>query len=732
MFDIAPEQFGSGLEEFGLTTLMFKLPNHCVYPFQSYSHDNNGYMGIPRYTYEYGHWDSSDWIIDFYTTEKDENTYNDGIFSDEEGLTHAEQIEDGNIGENITEGNLILYNSSFVSVGGAMFTLRLREYDGQFYFICGEDWALEGSDGWDYVTDTTPTNDTQYAVWLYRYDAPAVDSHTCEFTGLKDNKDGTHTGYCECGEEETNPHTWDKGTETKTPTCTEEGEMTYSCTSECGATKTEAIGILEHEWSDWVSSGREEHLKICSGCKDEITSSHNWDKGEVIEQATVSKDGTIKYTCPECKATRTEIIPAITCDHNFGSFIADDDYTHTKICMNANGCTAYMSSEHEWDNGTITVEATETEEGTMVYTCIVCNHTLNEKIPMLEHRHSFGDWVSNEEGGHIRYCENGNNCTATEKAEHICEIWNDDKDGKHSGTCTDCGEEMSENHSWSRWEKGTTETSFVRSCKCGAIEEMTVQEPISNTVINTTKADSNYAGAELVVNNPLDLFNGALDETEQTKVAEGTAAVSVYLEVKDIPEDEVSSSDKAAAAEVMENGDNELDENTEIGMYLDINLFKEVTITDEGNSETKESKVAETSGNITVSIKIPDELINEDDSLKRVYRIIRIHHDESGKIITDVIEGIFDPVNKTFTFETDKFSTYILAYTDDSAIIYGDVNGDGEVTRNDLLRLAKHFSGYTVEIDETASDVNGDGEVTRHDLLRLAKYFSGYSVTLGK
>ena len=62
----------------------------------------------------------------------------------------------------------------------------------------------------------------------------------------------------------------------------------------------------------------------------------------------------------------------------------------------------------------------------------------------------------------------------------------------------------------------------------------------------------------------------------------------------------------------------------------------------------------------------------------------------------------------------------------------GDVTGDGEVTRSDLLRLAKHFSGFTVEIDKAASDVTGDGEVTRSDLLRLAKYFSGFSVELGK
>lgn len=64
--------------------------------------------------------------------------------------------------------------------------------------------------------------------------------------------------------------------------------------------------------------------------------------------------------------------------------------------------------------------------------------------------------------------------------------------------------------------------------------------------------------------------------------------------------------------------------------------------------------------------------------------------------------------------------------------IPGDVTGDGKVTRTDLLRLAKHFSGFVVEIDEAASDVTGDGKVTRTDLLRLAKHFSGFDVVLGK
>ena len=65
-------------------------------------------------------------------------------------------------------------------------------------------------------------------------------------------------------------------------------------------------------------------------------------------------------------------------------------------------------------------------------------------------------------------------------------------------------------------------------------------------------------------------------------------------------------------------------------------------------------------------------------------------------------------------------------------VIPGDVTGDGEVTRSDLLRLAKYFSGFDAEIDSAAADVTGDGEVTRSDLLRLAKYFSGFDVKLGQ
>ena len=65
------------------------------------------------------------------------------------------------------------------------------------------------------------------------------------------------------------------------------------------------------------------------------------------------------------------------------------------------------------------------------------------------------------------------------------------------------------------------------------------------------------------------------------------------------------------------------------------------------------------------------------------------------------------------------------------AFIFGDITGDGKVNKQDLLRLAKYFAGWDVEITDGASDVTGDGKVNKQDLLRLAKYFAGWDVALG-
>ena len=52
------------------------------------------------------------------------------------------------------------------------------------------------------------------------------------------------------------------------------------------------------------------------------------------------------------------------------------------------------SCNHVWDDGKVTKEATETEEGVMTYTCTLCKETKTEAIPKLTHKHSYTEIVT--------------------------------------------------------------------------------------------------------------------------------------------------------------------------------------------------------------------------------------------------------------------------------------------------------------------------------------------------
>ena len=327
MFDVNPDQWNWGQDEQGLDVVMPILPNYCVYPFQSQGYDYNGFMGVPRYAYgEYGQWDSSAWIIDFYTTEVTEDTYRDW-----EGNTHAEQLSWGVIGENVKEGDLLMYAQHYDSVGGAMFTLRLREFDGRFYFICGEDGFLEGVTQeveygpWD-------TNDVQYAISLYRYDVPTTEQHIHNFVD----------GRCECGETDPNyvpPH----------------NHVFVDGRCECGETDPNYVPPHNHVFVD----GRCE-------CGEE-------DPNYVPPHNHVFVDG----RC-ECGESDPNYVPH---DHSYGDWICEATVVgkHYRACE----CGEREYGDCQWDEGEITLKPTEDAEGEKTYTCTLCNGTKKESVDKL-------------------------------------------------------------------------------------------------------------------------------------------------------------------------------------------------------------------------------------------------------------------------------------------------------------------------------------------------------------
>ncbi|MBO5097043.1 MAG: hypothetical protein J6B96_01865 [Agathobacter sp.] len=149
-------------------------------------------------------------------------------------------------------------------------------------------------------------------------------------------------------------------------------------------------------------------------------------------------------------------------------------------------------------------------------------------------------------------------------------------------------------------------------------------------------------------------------EEEKAQIESG-AEVKVTLELKDISET-VSATDKTLVEDKVE-------ENVQIGIYLDVNMFKQI-----GNNEAV--KIPELKETITIQFTVPDELLVLDGSKNRVYNIVRVHDG-----VATILDTKFDAKTKTISFETDCFSTYALVYSDKP------ITGTGDLTSSVWLIL---------------------------------------------
>ena len=79
----------------------------------------------------------------------------------------------------------------------------------------------------------------------------------------------------------------------------------------------------------------------------------------------------------------------------------------------------------------------------------------------------------------------------------------------------------------------------------------------------------------------------------------------------------------------------------------------------------------------------------------------------------------------------DEFDTECNNGCGYSTLVYGDVNGDGEVNAKDCALVMQHITGWDVKINLTAADVNGDGIVSAKDYAKMVQFINGWGVTLG-
>ena len=273
-------------------------------------------------------------------------------------------------------------------------------------------------------------------------------------------------------------HIWENGTISKTATCVDEGEKTYTC-SKCNRTKKETIDALGHDEvvdeavaATCVSDGKTEG-KHCSRCNEVLEEQqvvpalgHKFED-IVGKEATCTEAGnTAGKKCSVCGYVQSgcTVIPAKghkeVIDAAEAATCTKSGKTEGKHCSVCNEVLVEQqvipASGHEWEDEVITIPVSCEADGEKSVKCKKCEATETVIIPATGHTWNGGVVTSEPsctaEGEKLYTCESCGK-TRTESIEKTSHKWNGGEvtqaptctaKGTKTYTCEDCGETKTE------------------------------------------------------------------------------------------------------------------------------------------------------------------------------------------------------------------------------------------------------------------------------------------------
>ena len=202
---------------------------------------------------------------------------------------------------------------------------------------------------------------------------------------------------------------------------------------------------------------------------------------------------------------------------------------------------------------------------------------------------------------------------------------------------------------------------------------------------------------------------------EQKQAVEAGGKADIRLNMADASKT-VTDKDKKLIASVMVTDE-------QLGMFLDLSVL--LTVTDkDGNIITDKELIPQTSTKFSVNVKLADELLLKDSSKVRTYQVIRVH---DGK--PEIIPSKWDASAGVLTFETDKFSTYAVTYSDVDKETVKDQDKDPE-SKGDTAGQNNNVSN-TNNAGVTAKPVLKTGDDNRLFLMAAIFCFAIVMVIVG-
>ena len=204
-------------------------------------------------------------------------------------------------------------------------------------------------------------------------------------------------------------HIWNDGEVTKAAACTEDGEMTYTCTM-CGDQKTEVIPATGHDWGQpvWSWNGTESASAVFT-CGNDASHTQTLPAAvtsQVTTQPGCESTGVRTYTAAVTfegqtyTDTKTEALPATGHDTEIvgakAATCTEDGYTGDEVCKTCGETVKKGETNPATDHDTQVVgakAATCTEDGyTGDEVCKTCGVTVKqgEVLPALGHDYKDG------------------------------------------------------------------------------------------------------------------------------------------------------------------------------------------------------------------------------------------------------------------------------------------------------------------------------------------------------
>ena len=500
----------------------------------------------------------------------------------------------------------------------------------------------------------------------------AIDA-TCQQEG---KTEGRHCSECNevLVEQKTIPktdHKWNSGVIAKEATCSESGEIIYTC-EYCGITKKETIEKTDHKAENIEGIPAVEATctkagktagSYCLACgkiiiaQEEISPlGHTYGEWKETKVSTCKEAGTEERICETCgeKETRqTEKISHVHETRNTAEATCTmEGYTGDVYCSVCGELLetgeAIAKTEHKWNDGKVITKSTCNKAGSKCYTCNNCGEKRYEELPL---------------GGH-----SGGKATCTKKA-----------------VCSYCGQEYGElnpdNHA------GKTE---IRNQK------------------DATSAETGYTGDTYCLDCGEKIKSG---KTIPVLPSDGEVIIRVQNKGA-APGDEVIIPVT-------------IEKNTGIaGFSFDVSYdntiltLKSVT----GGSVLSTGQVS-TNGNV-INWYTTDNITENGEILKLTFIVAETAESGETEIGISPHDGKKNLVDESGNYVEANYQGGTLE-TKKGTI--GDVNEDDDLTIGDVVILNRCVLGKQIlpESIFTLADINDDGDITIGDVVILNRHVLG-------